>query len=302
MEQVARCPGCDQARFVEVTERGLDFRGERVQACAHCGLFFLSPRMDSEERAAYYEEEYSLRFRGAARPDAAALAPRDRAAQYRAAVLARWGVLRPGTWLLELGCGAGNFLAQCHTRGVAACGVEPSRGYAESGLERGLDIRIGPFPQEHGPRDAYGVIALFHVLEHLPRPLEMLADVRARLAPGGALVVEVPDLDRALGPRWSERYFHRPHLLDFTRATLEQALRRTGFAIEAYDYALTQPRRRHHLLVVARPGEADRAPPTPPGRTLRRVRRWIRISRVTRPAVVRLRGVLRAATRPTAGW
>ncbi|HEX8852159.1 MAG TPA: class I SAM-dependent methyltransferase, partial [Pyrinomonadaceae bacterium] len=57
---------------------------------------------------------------------------------------------------------------------------------------------------EAGP---YDVIALWHVVEHLPDPLETLAAAAARLNPGGLLVVAAPNPSafqfRVLGRYWT---------------------------------------------------------------------------------------------------
>ena len=288
MEHLSCCPICADSSLVLVTDRGLDFAGENVVQCVACGVVFLSPRMSEEEAAVYYASDtYSEAYRGAASPDAAALAQRDRTAAERAQQLAAWGVLEPGRTLLEVGCGAGNFLAECRKRGVEAAGIEPSVGYAERARGDGFKVAIGRFPDKHGPRETYSVLAFFHVVEHLHDPVRTLQAARARLAPGGMLVVEVPDLDRALGWRWSERYFHRPHLFDFSRSSLLFALWRAGFRPHAMTYS---PRRPHHLLVCAVLEETSRQRPDAAAslRTLRRLRRWIVISRITRPTFLRL--------------
>lgn len=297
MEHVTACPGCSSNQCVEVTSRGLDFVCERVMACQCCGLYFLSPRMDPQELAAYYAEEYSMRFRGNAIPSRQAMVARDQTAIYRTDVLRNWSVLRSGHTLLEVGCGAGNFLSQCRSLGVVASGIEPSRGYAESASKQGLDVLIGHFPGTQPDRTHYDVVAMFHVLEHLPDPLAVLTEVRGLLLPNGRLVVEVPDLDLALGVRWSERYFHRPHLFDFTRASLAHLLGRAGFEIIATNHCDSDRRRRHHLLVVARIADPDSGPSVDSTRarqSLRRLRRWIVLSRFSRPVV--------AGARRVVGW
>lgn len=294
MEAIESCPACMGVRVIHVTDRGLDFAGERVWGCLRCGACFLSPRMTEEELERYYRDDYAGRYRGSAVPTAELVAARDRAAQYRASRLASWGVLTSGRTLLEVGCGAGNFLAACRERGLQAFGIEPGASWATAACARGLAVEVGQFPHVHGERSEYDIIAMFHVLEHLPHPMEALAHARALLSAGGVLVVEVPDLSRAFGPRWSERYFHRPHLVEYTHGALVHLLARAGFEATHTDYCQDQRRRRHHLLLAARPAmppcselgwrEAGRA-----ALSLARLRAWIGLSRATRATVVRLR-------------
>jgi hypothetical protein len=59
---------------------------------------------------------------------------------------------------------------------------------------------------------------MFHMLEHVPDPGRVLAVVRDWLAPGGHLVVEVPNVDSVVqAPR---HRFHFAHLYSFNATTL----------------------------------------------------------------------------------
>lgn len=290
VERLTRCPGCGGGRWSAITDRGLDFTGQAIHHCDGCGLVFQSPRMDEAELQAYYAATFSTRFRGGEVPDARALEVRDRTAEYRFETLRRMGLLASGRSLLELGCGAGNFLGRCARAGLRVWGVEPSLGYAAHAQLAGLAVQAGMFPAHRGALDRYDLVALFHVLEHLPEPLETLRALRALLEPDGHLVIEVPDLGRSLGLRWSERYFHAPHLVDFSEDSLERLLRQSGFVVSARDTCDADRARRHHLLVVARPAP-PRAPGGPPPRRwlLWRLLGWIAVTRLTRPAVLLLR-------------
>ena len=89
----------------------------------------------------------------------------------------------------------------------------------------------------HGPFD---VITLWHVLEHLPDPNQMLDRVRERLRFGGLLTVAVPNLEN-LPMRAAYRITRlrplplyepgarEPHLSHFSPSTLRLALVRHGF-------------------------------------------------------------------------
>ncbi|MBN2489709.1 MAG: class I SAM-dependent methyltransferase [Planctomycetes bacterium] len=281
MKTRTECPICGHGVWRMLCRSGLDLEGERVRFCVRCGGVFLSPHMDESDAAAYYRREYSRRYRGAERPDRAATARRDGIAQERFRGLAS-RFRREGLYL-EIGCGAGSFLARLAAAGHRAAGVEAAEGYAAAGRERGLAIETGTFPRCSGPAPRYDGILLFHVLEHVPEPADLLRAIRDRLAPGGFVAIEVPDVLVALDGKFRHRYFQRPHLIDFHRASLEHLLARTGLAVESAMYGPAG--RAHHLLVVARAGTVPPSwhPPDQVRTWWRRLRRRIVLSRTLAP-------------------
>ena len=96
--------------------------------------------------------------------------------------------------LLDLGCGNGAFLraAAKALPGWSFSGSEWDDKYREQ-MERipGFKaLHLGPWEKIPG---RYDVISLIHVLEHIPAPVAALEIIRGKLAPGGLLLIEVPD-------------------------------------------------------------------------------------------------------------
>lgn len=105
--------------------------------------------------------------------------------------------LRPGTRVLEIGCGTGNLLLLAHRRtpGVVATGVDPDRAaLARAGRKarrRGVDLGL-----DHGYADALpypdgsvDVVLSSLMLHHVPEAEKVPAfrEVRRVLRPGGRL-------------------------------------------------------------------------------------------------------------------
>jgi 2-polyprenyl-3-methyl-5-hydroxy-6-metoxy-1,4-benzoquinol methylase len=87
-----------------------------------------------------------------------------------------------------------------------------------------------------GALDDAKAITLWHVLEHVDRPAELLAGAAAALVPGGVLVVAMPNLDglqfRLLRARWPHVDAPR-HLTLVPLATLEKRMTELGLEREA---------------------------------------------------------------------
>ncbi|MBM3461100.1 MAG: methyltransferase domain-containing protein [Armatimonadetes bacterium] len=198
----------------------------RVMACRACGHGWTLPRpSDDDLRRAYGIGDY---YADRGMP-ASVVRPDDRA---RAAGLrARFG----GTRLLDVGSGPGTFLAAAAEQGYAVVGSEWSAEMAAHAARTfGVDVRSGPFGGGQFEADAYfDVITMHHVLEHLPDPLAALDLARRLLAPGGTLILEVPNR-RAMAARFpgkARRDVHDlpVHLHHFTSESLRKSIAAAGF-------------------------------------------------------------------------
>ena len=137
--------------------------------------------------------------------------------------------------LLDLGCWVGFLLDEARRRGWSpVVGVEPSAfasGYARE--ELGLEVRQEDLFTADLPAAAFNAVVLADVLEHLPDPSAALARVRHVLAPGGVLMVVLPDagsrVARAMGKRWWAVI--PTHVHYFTRASLSRLLAEQGFRV-----------------------------------------------------------------------
>ena len=123
-------------------------------------------------------------------------------------------------------------LLEAARAGWQGLGIEPGRAAAQLAVERGTNTIFGWFPQDL-PADASGfdAVAVLDVLEHFADPLGFLAQLKARLAPGGRLLVQVPNWDSLLvrleGARSS--VVVPGHWSYFTPASLAALLARAGF-------------------------------------------------------------------------
>jgi SAM-dependent methyltransferase len=148
------------------------------------------------------------------------------------------GEARPGERVLDLGCGAGRFVAALRDAGADPVGVE----IAESALERarhvapGADLRLlepdGSVPLEHGSVD---LVWCSEVLEHVADTGHLLLEARRVLRPDGRLLVTVPYHGRAKAAAIALTGFDShfdpqgQHLRFFTRSSLARTLADAGF-------------------------------------------------------------------------
>lgn len=155
------------------------------------------------------------------------------AAYYRdiAAHLGERYKLDQGGLVVDVGCGNGAFLQAICSAMPRCCGlgVDPAleRDREEDG---GRIILIKDMFSSDLIKQHPSLIVCRHVLEHIPRPVEFLQDIRSALAEFGSCpcFFEVPDLGWIVENEvfWDFCYEHCNY---FTDASLAEALGRAGF-------------------------------------------------------------------------
>ena len=110
--------------------------------------------------------------------------------------------------LLDFGSGKGKFASLAKKDGWQVRCVETAAGRAEYAKNiYGLDVDTRYYSGGKLFADEFDVITLFHVLEHLPDPQNLLDElIDHNLAKDGLVVIEVPNINslqaRLAGSRW----------------------------------------------------------------------------------------------------
>lgn len=187
--------------------------------CGACGVVFTHPIPLQETIGRYYQSEEYISHTDTRRGLIATLYHMVRKRSLRNKRKIVEGLSTEKGDLLDYGCGTGAFLRECFANDWSVFGVEPDQG-ARSIV--GSGIEVAPSLREVGPR-TFDVITLWHVLEHVHNPIEVLEQFNSLLKPGGHLVIAVPNwksLDAKLyGGAWAAYDVPR-HLWHFDRPSL----------------------------------------------------------------------------------
>ena len=231
---VCRHPRCRfwrrlEDRFFQVTREAFP-----LYRCPGCGLRFQQAAEVEDRIPGFYPPGYWWDPEGD---------PRGVEGLYREWVLRRdhlrfvLSVAPPGNGLrlLDIGCGSGTFLKLAQEAGFRVQGLEASPE-AGKAAEKILPGRVAVGDEEGLIRSGatFDVLTLFHVLEHLPRPLDYLRRIRRLMTENGGLVIQVPDSHSIqaalLGSRWYGLDCPR-HIHNFTARALVELLKRAGFRV-----------------------------------------------------------------------
>ena len=198
-------------------------QGHTYHQCASCGLLLLHPQPENVQQTYdldYYEQRSLLE-----------LSPLNQWLYERYLRQLDSLLTSSSRRLLDVGCGVGNFLQLAQTQGWQVEGTEISPPAVQHARRQyGLDVyqeELSAFPD-----GTYDAVTLWDVLEHLPAPLDTLAQAYRLLKPGGILAlstVNVRGLTTRLVGRRSCVSNPEEHLFYFSASTLCQLLQRAGF-------------------------------------------------------------------------
>lgn len=263
------CPACDSARVEIVEQWRLSGKQARAIACAECGLLFVHPQPAREVLDAYYAPEGGWQ---ASRKEKSPKPPQTRtkgAAPALFAALDRYLPVTspaPGSRVFDFGCGSGTWLNSFNDHGWQTYGLEPSH---DAAFER--HQRLHEIPAEPD----FDLVLAYHVLEHLPRPLDTLRQLAGALRPPGYCFISVPRID-TLAEHGQVDYCLHPthHIVAFTEPCLRGLLARAGMETVAALHELDErfskgvPLR---MRLLARKATAPQALPPDPAAALKPV-------------------------------
>lgn len=145
--------------------------------------------------------------------------------------------------VLDVGCASGYFARALAEHGCTVSGVDADADAAEQARPALAELVVGDLEQldlvaELG-KGRFDVVVFGDVLEHLRDPLPVLRQARTLLAPGGYVVISIPNVAHGAVrlQLLQGRFDYRPtglldstHIRFFTRDNLEALLHDAGFA------------------------------------------------------------------------
>lgn len=219
-----KCPLCASENLTQRPEKLRDSDTIGVAECADCSHVFLDSFEHINEH--YFEKNEFLQSKEVAGTIARRLRHFEAENRNR---YQRVAPLVSNKHVIEIGCGAGALFEMINPIVSSMVGIERTVAFKERLEERGHTI-VPDLASCEQPAD---VIISFHVLEHVSDPVGLLRESYDKLAPGGLIYFEVPNIDDALltlyeVEAYRKFYFFKDHLHYFSRRTLEDVFLHAG--------------------------------------------------------------------------
>jgi len=242
------CLLCNDENYKVRHHRVRDKADIQVLECINCGLVYLS-RLDhiSDD---FYEQSGMLN----GKVDLDNYRKQTKKDDLRRANSLRDKLI--GKRVLDFGCGSGGFLHLIKDTAGAVSGVELDKRLNHTLNSEGIEC----FEDISEINGAYDVITLFHVVEHLVHPIDVLSKLRKHLNPNGIILIEVPNADDALLTLYNSKEFAdftywSCHVYLYNTETMKKMVNKAGYNVKLIKQIQRYPLSNHlHWLSSGKPG------------------------------------------------
>lgn len=231
-------------RRMEVRYRGMydDRYGMRglfdLKRCSSCGLLQTTPPLSETDVSAVYAAYYPRENVDLGTLPCSLQDPTTLIGWFKIWIAGtgnqgHYYALR-GMRVLDFGCGACTSLLELRRMGVDGYGIEKDPNVKRIADHFGLKVHIGSLADDPFPDTKFDLITLAQVLEHVPRPAELLRELQGRLREGGVVILSFPNANSIyrllFGRRWIN--WHVPyHIWHFSRRSFAHLCEREGWSV-----------------------------------------------------------------------
>ena len=250
MKNLEKCDLCGNTKF-EFLDKVYDHQFAIDQAyslckCKNCGLIFINPQPTNKELSKHYPKDkyHSSQLTKLRDLDLKTYEIYDSGKKnmikkilfYPIRMTKRSSKIIPGGRILDVGCGAGNFLALMKKFKMECYGVDPQSPNEDFAKKYDLNISQKDLKETHYPDNFFDVITMNQVFEHVSNPTETLQEIHRILKKNGTLIFAVPNTKsfcfKIFGSDWVSLDVPR-HLFDYNPEIIKKYAKKTGFKFES---------------------------------------------------------------------
>ena len=232
-----KCPWCESENtqmHLWVKDLFLTQEPFEIHECLNCGLLFTEPRPPQDQIGKYYKSEEYYSHQENKKGLVPKLYEAVKIVNLRAKVKMATEGLQKGK-MLEIGCGAGDFIHQMEEIGWECTGVEPSEDAQTIAKKRVKGTLLKPDDITKLEDEDYDLIVMWQVLEHVDNLREEVQHLYRLLKKGGRLVIAVPNFKSADAQHYKEfwgAYDVPRHLNHFCQESIRNIFKDSGLVLQ----------------------------------------------------------------------
>lgn len=230
------CPSCGNTQFTEhlnLKDWFLTTEVFATQKCDSCSLVITTPAPDLNDLSRYYKSEEYI-----SHTESKGLVSVIYKAVQRYTLSSKFRLVKRKSNcnnILDYGAGKGDFLKFCQDKSLTVSGYEPDSDARKVALEKnGLSLVSDPVGLGSNLFDA---ITMWHVLEHIPNPAEVVSTLTDRLNDNGRIIIALPNYSsfdaQFYGKYWAAYDVPR-HLTHFEPESFKHFAKNVGLEVESH--------------------------------------------------------------------
>jgi 2-polyprenyl-3-methyl-5-hydroxy-6-metoxy-1,4-benzoquinol methylase len=141
---------------------------------------------------------------------------------------------RESKYLLDVGCGTGDFLKIAQRNNWCVTGIEPDNDARQIANQKTVDSVYEAEELLRFKPNSFDVITLWHVLEHLPNLKDHISIFKKLLKPYGVLIIAVPNYksyDAQHYKNYWAAYDVPRHLWHFSKTSISKLVQQHNFKV-----------------------------------------------------------------------
>lgn len=241
-----KCYLCGSEKHKQRDGKVRDREELKIYECLECGLVFLSSFNHIDEEF-YTESQMHL----------VDVIPSQKINKTAKDTDRRIEFLKPlieGKKILDFGCGYGGFLLKAQEIAKETWGIELDKKAQKFCSDNNIIMT------EINQEEKFDLITMFHVIEHLKDPVQILEQLKKRLHKNGKIVIETPNANDALLELYKNNGFQNftywgCHLFLYNLQTLCRLGEKAGFKVSVEKQIQRYPLSNHlYWLAANKPG------------------------------------------------
>ena len=240
MHKISNCQICDGNKFtpflccVDYTVSKETFD---IVSCNSCGFKFTNPIPDLQELGNYYKSNDYISHSNTSKGLVNSLYQfvRKFTLVKKLQLIEKINKKSDTKYLLDVGCGTGEFLNTCQNAGWQVQGIEPDN-YARNAAQKKYHLTVNDEDYlSTAFENSFDCITMWHVLEHVPNLNERLQTLYKLLKPNGRLIIAVPNCssyDAQQYQKYWGAYDVPRHLHHFTPNDIQALVSKNSMEVE----------------------------------------------------------------------